>query len=131
MKLLKSFGIIILLFFNSGTTFGLDIYDEVANAIRSGDSRQLAAFFGNSIDLSIGQQEDVYSKAQAELILRDFFLKNPPKSFQLVHKGASQEGMVYAIGNLQTNGNKNFRVSFYLKNSGGKHILQELRIETE
>lgn len=109
--------------------FALDIYDEISNALRSGDSKQVSTFFGNTLDMTISNQEDVYSKAQAELILKDFFSKNPPKSFIVNHKGSSKEGTLYAIGTLLTANGKSFRTSFYLKSSGGKYLLQELRIE--
>ena len=111
--------------------FGFDIYDDISNAIRSGDARQLATFFGNTIDLTINDKESVYSKAQAEFVIKDFFSKNPPKSFTILHKGSSPEGLQYAIGNLVTSSNKTFRISYYVKNSQGKFLLQELRIESE
>src|SRR4051812_32248278 len=75
-----------------------DIYDDISNAIRSGNAKQLVTYVGANIDLTIGSQEAVYSKAQAEQILRDFFAKNPAKSFTVLHKGASKEGTQYAIG---------------------------------
>ena len=115
----------------SGTALALDIYDDVSLAIRSGDARQLATFFGTSVDLTMGNQEDVYSKAQAELIVKDFFGKNPPKSFTLVHKGSSREGTVYGIGSLQAANGKVFRTSFFLKMTSGRYLIQELRFETE
>jgi hypothetical protein len=123
--------LILMLLLLNIPVFALDVYDEVAFAFRSGDSRQLATFFGTNIDLSILNKEDMYSKAQAELILKDFFSKNPPKTFNILHKGSSPEGTQYAIGNLVCTNGKAFRISFYIKNSGGKNILQELRIEAE
>src|SRR5438477_121169 len=73
-----------------------DIYDDISGAIRAGNAKQLVAFVGGNIDLTIGSQEAVYSKTQAEQILRDFFGKNSPKSFTILHKGASKEGTQYA-----------------------------------
>jgi hypothetical protein len=108
-----------------------DVYDEVSNAIRSGDSKQIAAFFGNTVDLTIVSQEEVYSKTQAELVLRDFFSKNVPKTFSVIHKGSSKEGTLYAIGNLTTAKGTVFRTSFFLRRSGDKYLIQELRFETE
>ena len=115
----------------STSVMALDIYDDVSNAIRSGDAKQIATFFGNTIELTIGDKESIYSKAQAEFILKDFFTKNPPKTFVILHKGASPEGTQYAIGNLLTTNGENFRTSFYLKISNGKNQLQQLRIENE
>ena len=128
---MKEINKIIILLLLSTSLFAIDIYDDIANSIRSGDAHQLATFFGSSIDLTIMDQENVYSKAQAEFVLKDFFSKNHPKSFNIIHKGSSPEGTQYAIGNLISANGKTFRTSFYLKNNGGKYILQELRIENE
>lgn len=122
---------IFIFFLLSQTVLASDIFDEISNAIRSGESHQLSTFFGNTVDLTILEQENVYSKAQAELVLKDFFEKNHPKSFSIIHKGSSPEKTQYAIGNLVTANGRTFRVSFYIKNTQGKNQLQELRIETE
>jgi len=128
MKEIKSILICLLI---SSSLFAMDIYEEVANSIRSGDARQLATFFSNSIDLTIVDKENVYSKDQAEFIIKDFFSKNPPKAFNILHKGSSPEGTQYLIGNLLTTNGKTFRTSFYMKTVKGKSALQELRFEVE
>lgn len=128
---MNTFKKIVFLLFLSTQLFALDIFDDIANSIRSGDARQLAVFFGNTIDLQIIDQENVYSKAQAEFIIKDFFIKNQPKTFTILHKGSSPEGIQYVIGNLTTTKGKSFRTSFYLKTIEGKSVLQELRIENK
>ena len=128
---MKSRHLLYFFLFISLQALALDIYEELASAIRSGDSRQVAAYFGTSVDLTIINQEDVYSKAQAELIVKDFFGKNPPKSFTILHKGSSRENTVYAIGNMISTNGKTFRVSFFLKLASGHYTIQELRFETE
>lgn len=128
MKSLKLFVLFLLL---TGSIKAMDIYDEIANAIRSGDSKQIAIFFSSSIDLTIMNQEDVYSKAQAELIVKDFLIKNTPKTFTILHKGSSKEGTLYAIGNLVALNGKTFRTSFFVKMVAGKYSIQELRFESQ
>lgn len=122
---------ILFLLISFSQSYALDVFEEIAFAIRSGDAKQLSTYFGPTLDLTIINREDVYSKAQAEQVIKDFFSKNSPKSFNIIHKGSSPEGTQYAIGNLVTTTGKTFRTSFYFKNSGGKNILMELRIETE
>jgi hypothetical protein len=109
----------------------VDIYDDISSAIRSGDAKQVASYFGNSVDLTLINQEDVYSKAQAELLVKDFFSRNSPKTFAIVHKGSSREGTLFAIGSLVTSSGKTFRTSFTLKMMQGKYIIQELRFEPQ
>lgn len=112
-------------------SFSLDVFDEIAFAIRSGDSKQLSTYFNATLDLTILNREDVYSKAQAEQVIKDFFTKNAPKTFTIIHKGSSPEGTQYAIGNLVTSSGKTYRTSFYFKSTNGKNVLMELRIESE
>ena len=63
-----------------------DIADELAVKFRQGNSKEIAKSFATSIELIIIDQEDVYNKAQAEQILKDFFLKNPPNKTSIIHK---------------------------------------------
>lgn len=130
MKVVRYF-IVALVLLVSGSLAEPDLCENIGNAIRAGDSKQLASYFNNTIDLTILNREDSYSKTQAELIVRDFFSKNPPKSFSIIHKGSSKEGTLYAIGTLTTTKGAVFRTSYFVRQSGEKHLIQELRFETE
>ncbi|MBK9400930.1 MAG: DUF4783 domain-containing protein [Bacteroidetes bacterium] len=109
----------------------LDLLDDIANALRSGEAKSVSKYFGNSVDLTIITQEEVYSKVQAEQVLRDFFSKNQPRSFTIIHKGESKEGARYAIGSLITTQGVSYRTYFYIKQQGGNAIIQELRFMKE
>lgn len=116
----------------AGTTFGaLDLLDDIANALRSGDSKSVSRYFGNTVDLTIISQEEVYSKVQAEQVLKDFFARNPPRSFALIHKGESKEGARYAIGTLVTAQGATYRTYFFIKQQGNIATIQELRFMKE
>ena len=106
----------------------LDIYEDIGAVIRSGNAKEIASYFNANVELTIKTQTSVYSKAQAELILKYFFEKNVPKSFTILHKGSSNEGTRYAIGNLTTSSNA-FRTTFFVKQISGKYYIQELRFE--
>ena len=108
-----------------------DIYTDISNAIRSGDAKAVSKYFGNTVNMTIVSQEDMYSKVQAEQVLRDFFSKNTPKSFNIIHKGVSKEGAKFAIGTLQTAQGASFRTYFFVKQSTAGEIIQELRFERE
>ncbi|MEO8085516.1 MAG: DUF4783 domain-containing protein [Bacteroidota bacterium] len=128
MKLFK-----LILLFISVNCFAtiVDLYDDLASAIRAGDAHQVAVYFDSKVDLALASQEDVYSKAQAELLIKDFFAKNQPKSFSLVHKGSSKEGSLFAVGTLSCMNGKSFRVSFVMKSVKGVNSIQELRFENQ
>ena len=124
----------ILLFFtlsHSPTESYLDISDEVASAIKTGNATNVAKFFPANVDLKILNKEDVYSKAQAELILKDFFAKNPIKAFTVIHKGTSKNGDQFAIGTYETTTGKKFRTYCLFKKEKTGLTIQQLRFETQ
>jgi len=128
MKLLK---IVVLLLSINCIAAAADIYDELAEAFRGGDSHRIAGYFDAKVNLALSNQEDVYSKAQAELLIKDFFTRNPAKSFTLLHKGSSKEGSLFAVGTLTCINNKSFRVSYVMKSVKGVNTIQELRFENQ
>ncbi|HEY6161402.1 MAG TPA: DUF4783 domain-containing protein [Bacteroidia bacterium] len=107
-----------------------DIAEDIAALFRTGNYKEIAKYFEANVDMKIIDQEDVYSKAQAELILKDFFAKHTPKSFSLVHNGLSKNGAKFAIGSLVTSAGT-FKTYYLLKKTGELYTIQQLRIETE
>lgn len=106
-----------------------DVVDDIAAAIRSGNAHSVSVYFADKVDLKVLEQENVYSSAQAELILKDFFAKHPVKGFTVVHKSALKNDSQFAIGTLET-GNGKYRVHYLIKTAGGKMTVTQLRIET-
>ena len=109
----------------------IDMADDVASAIKTGNAANVSKFFSANVDLKILDKEDIYSKAQAELILKDFFAKIPIKSFAVMHKGTSKSGDQFAIGTYETTGGKKFRSYFLFKKEGAGLTIQQLRFETQ
>ncbi|MDD4148972.1 MAG: DUF4783 domain-containing protein [Bacteroidales bacterium] len=107
-----------------------DIPPKIFDSMKVGNAIELSKHFNSSVELVILDKEDVYSKQQAEQILKSFFDKNKSKSFTLLHQGG-KEGAQYAIGNLETISGKTYRVYFLVKESGGKPLIHQMRIEEE
>jgi hypothetical protein len=101
----------------------------MVDAIKTGNSAQLSAYFNTSIELAIPGKEEIFSAQQAELIMKDFFAKHVPSAFVILHKGG-KEGSQYAIGNLTTS-NGNFRVTLWIKVKDSKPYIHQLRFEQE
>lgn len=110
--------------------FTIDVIDDIAAAIRSGNPKNISKYFIENIDLKINDQEDIYSKQQAEAILKDFFTKHPVKSYTIAHKSLPKNGTQYVIGALETSNGK-FRTYFLLKTTGSESQIQQFRIEPE
>ncbi len=102
--------------------------DEVIGALRSGNASQLSAYFDDNVELTLPDKSDSYSKAQAQLIVKDFFGNNGVKGFELKHKGDSPGGH-FCIGTLQTAAG-NFRTNVFMKIKNGKEVVKEIRFQS-
>jgi Domain of unknown function (DUF4783) len=103
--------------------------DEIVNSLRTGNAAEMAKFFDNTVEITLPDKSNSYSRSQAEVVLRDFFVNNPVKSFEILHKGENA-GSQYCIGTLITK-NATFRTTVFMKQKGNRHTLQEIRIETK
>jgi hypothetical protein len=133
MKKLKFLVIAVVLLAGANISSAFPIFDippKIFDAMKVGNAIELAKHFNSSVELVILDQDDVYSKQQAEQILKSFFEKNKVKTFTLLHQGG-KEGAQYAIGNLETISGKIYRVYFHVKESAGKPLIHQMRIEEE
>jgi|GEM_PF-244270 hypothetical protein len=118
----------ILLVFAETRLFA-QIPDDVVTSFKTGNANTLSEYFNQNIEMVVLEHDDVYSKAQAQQIVSNFFSQNKVQEFSIIHQGGKEEAR-YAIGNLITN-NGTFRVYFLLKNAGNKAYIHQLRIEKQ
>lgn len=103
--------------------------DEILQSLKTGNSKTLSEYFNQNVEMVVLENDNVYSKAQAQQIVNKFFSGNPPESFNIIHQGG-KEGAQYVIGNLVTS-KGTFRVYFLLKKNSGKDYIHQLRIEEQ
>jgi len=123
MKTLLAF-----LLFISPLAAKADIIDDIATAIRKGNSKEISKFLAENIDIKVLDKESIYSRAQAELILKDFFAKHQVQEFTVIRKSQTKNEAQFAIGTLKTS-TGNYRVHYLLKMSTGTNTVTQFRIE--
>lgn len=122
---------IIITLFVALTAFVNPIINEkIATAIKNGNSAAIASFFNKTVDLTLPKNEGVFSKSQAEIILKNFFTTNKPTDFKVVHDGESKNNTLYSIGNLIT-ANGVFRTYILYQENTNNIVILELRIESD
>lgn len=123
--------LLFLMFFSSLTTTNDFSLASITKAMNTGDAEALGQYFDNSIELSVLDNEDIYDKAQAVQIVKNFFSQHQPKSFSQLHHGSSPASdSQYCIGNLVTS-DSTYRVYIYMKMGAGKTVIQEIRFDKE
>lgn len=102
-------------------------FTDVVKAIKAGDATAVSKFFDNTVEITLPEKSNSYSKGQAEVVLHDFFASNGVKDFEVLHQ-SENSGSQFCIGNLQTN-NGTFRTTIFMKQKGDKDLIQEVRFE--
>lgn len=103
-------------------------YSGIEDAIERNDSKGIIAMSKGKVIINVLGSEGVYGHSQAELVLKDFFTKNPGNNFNFTFKGkASSEG-VFAIGNYLSGGT-NYRITIHFNKSNEAYQIESFTIE--
>lgn len=108
-----------------------ELLEDVVISFKTADHRLLAKHFTSKVEINLMDQSNVYSKSQAEMVMKDFFGKFDPRDFQILYKNTpSSEQVKFTIGQLETSAGR-FRIFFILKQVDGNLLIQEMRFEQE
>ncbi|MFC4210048.1 DUF4783 domain-containing protein [Pedobacter lithocola] len=105
-----------------------DIIDDLSAYFKAGNSKEIAKNFAPTIELIIIDEEDVYSKAQGEQILKDFFNKNQPVKTSIFHRINNSQSYRFGVILVSTS-KETYRVSITMKKFNTAFLITELRIE--
>ena len=123
------FGLLFLLGAD-GANAQADDLGPVRTALRNGSSRELSQYLAATVEVGFDGDKQGYNATQTEIIIKDFFTKNPPSSFEFIHQGESKEGIQYAIGRYTGRGGP-YRVFVKLKPSRGAPMIDTLEFTKE
>jgi len=105
-----------------------DIISIVTQSFRTANSQDISKYFSSTVELNILTDQDAYSKAQAELIIKNFITKHPIISLKTLHRLDSNPNYRFGVLLMNTDAGK-FRVSFSMKNTSGKFLITEISIK--
>lgn len=106
------------------------VIESITTAIKGANSSELAKYFSNAVEIIIPGKEGTFSKNQAEMIMKDFFAKNPATSFVTNQQGSSNGGAQFMIGTYKS-GKVIFHVYVLVKPVAGQMLIQQLHFESE
>ncbi len=122
--------IFLILFTIVGTAANAQ-FDGISDAISSQNVTELSNFFGDQVEITTPNQDDVFSKSEATNIMKSFFATYKVTSFTLQHQGSSKgKSSEYAIGDMIASGKK-FRVFIYVSEKSGKTIIEQIQFEQD
>jgi hypothetical protein len=107
-----------------------DVFDSLAVNFKESNSKEIAGYFSSVLELNILSEEGEYSKAQSELILRDFFSKHTPLSVKVIHRLSSSSNFKFGVLLLKT-AKDNYRISVSMGNNSNKFLIKSIIIESD
>ena len=127
---MKKFALVFLLVCSIPFLSKADGFDDIMLAMRNSQTANITKFFSNNVELTLLENEGIYSKQQSEQMLKKFFMQHPPKKVSIQHKGSSAQGAQYAIITYEATNGK-FRAYIFMKDNGNGLQVNEFRIERE
>ncbi|MCC6181526.1 MAG: DUF4783 domain-containing protein [Bacteroidia bacterium] len=120
---MKNLVIILISFFS--LSFGImDIPEDIAGALKQGNTSELVKIFSDKVSIKVLNQEDLLSKPQAQAVIEDFFNKHKVKSYQTAHTSIVNGNQQFITGVLDTNNGK-YRISILVRGN----VISQFRIE--
>ena len=107
-----------------------DIISQVKETIKAGSAKELSKYLNQTVDVTLNDGPQSYSKAQAEFVFRDFFKQHPPAEFTLIHQGTSKGGQIFGIGQYKS-GSETYRVYMKIKAADNQQLVHEISIAKE
>jgi hypothetical protein len=107
-----------------------DIFGPMKAAIKAGNGDELAKHFNANLDVNIEGNLNAFSKTQASFAVTEFFKAHPPTDFAIVHKGASQGGLQFAIGKY-VSGQDTYTVMMRVKEAGKVMLIHDISFVKE
>ncbi len=105
--------------------------EDVVNDIRSNKITDLTKYYDNVVPITMNNAQSTYSRSQAEMVLKDFFTKNPPIDLSITNSGTPNPTSKFAIGDLSTSNGK-YNIYILLKTKDNtNYLLQEIRLNKE
>jgi len=129
-KIMKKIQLVFLAFLFFPLVSLADPFDDIMAAMKLGQTSGITKFFSSNVELTLLENEGIYSKQQSEQMLKNFFIQHPPKNVNVQHKGSSAQGAKYAIIIYEAVNGK-FRTYIFMKDNGNGLQVNEFRIERE
>jgi hypothetical protein len=133
MKMNKHLLAIVLIatFFTATTSFAQsDVISQVKETIKAGSAKELSRYLNQTVDVTLNDGAQSYSKAQAEFVFRDFFKQHPPMEFNIIHQGTSKGGQTFGIGQYKTD-SETYRVYMKIKSVDSQQLVHEISFAKE
>ena len=106
----------------------MELQDQLVSMFSTSNIKELSKNFDKRIKVTIGEQSNIYSSEQAELLIRNFLLKLDDKKFCCIKRLDVDEESFYITGKL-TSSQGNYTTFILLSDEEDGEIIREIKFE--
>jgi hypothetical protein len=105
--------------------------EDMVNAVENAHVTDMVKYFDSYVNITINNLPAIYSRNQAEIVMRDFFEKNPPKTFDVTDNGSPDNNSKFIIAILTTSTGIKYNTYILMKMKDGAFMLQQMSINKQ
>lgn len=122
----RGFSLILALLLLGGGIAAAQVGMSAEDALAAGNATALSQLFNSTVEIRILDEENVYAKQQAAVVLDSFFRKYTPSGFSVQHRN-NRDNNSFLIGTLRCQ-SESFRVSLFMKGTGDSQRITQITI---
>jgi hypothetical protein len=107
-----------------------DQIDSIAWLIKEGNSERLSQLLSPTVEITMNDQENTYSKRQAVEVVKHFFDEHRPVTSKLLHKVNSGSKFLFGVV-IYTSTNGVYRIGYTIDITEKSTRIIELRIDAQ
>jgi len=127
---MKRFYLTSLVLFLLVSAVNADQIDSIAWLIKQGNSQRLSQLLSPTVEITMDNKEDTYSKRQAIDVITKFFNEHRPVTSKLLHKVNSGSKFLFGVV-IYTSTNGIYRIGYTIDITQKSTRIIELRIDAQ
>ena len=112
-----------ILFFNN-----LNSLEDLITSLEIRSSEEISNYFDSNSEIIINEKVSKGNKFQLTKTLDNFFTENNLREFKIIHKGDSQNNIIYMLAEYSSNDDI-YKVFLTLLKAEKKYIIQKFKID--
>lgn len=112
-----------ILFFNKSNSL-----EDLITSLEIRSSEEISNYFDSNSEIIINEKVSKGNKFQLTKTLDNFFTENNLREFKIIHKGDSQNNIIYMLAEYSSNDDI-YKVFLTLLKAERKYIIQKFKID--
>lgn len=112
-----------ILFFNNTNSL-----EDLITSLEIRSSEEISNYFDSNSEIIINEKVSKGNKFQLTKTLDNFFTENNLREFKIIHKGDSQNNIIYMLAEYSSNDDI-YKVFLTLLKAERKYIIQKFKID--